>query len=47
MAEIEQAPLIDPLVLRQYIGNPMTGWKVAWSDRMAAKNTKGNDIKRE
>lgn len=25
---------IDPLVLRQFIGTPDIGWKVAWSDRM-------------
>jgi uncharacterized membrane protein len=25
---------IDPVVLRQFIGNPEMGWKVAWSDRM-------------
>lgn len=25
---------IDPAILRQYIGDPVTGWKVAWSDRM-------------
>ena len=24
----------DPWVLRQFIGNPEMGWKVAWSDRM-------------
>jgi uncharacterized membrane protein len=24
----------NPLVLRQFIGNPDMGWKVAWSDRM-------------
>jgi len=24
----------DPLVLRQFIGTPAMGWKVAWSDRM-------------
>ncbi len=30
---------IYPLVLRQYIGGPSTGWKVAWSDRMAAMYT--------
>jgi uncharacterized membrane protein len=24
----------NPLVLRQFIGNPELGWKVAWSDRM-------------
>lgn len=25
---------IDPAVLRQFIGDPAMGWKVAWSDRM-------------
>lgn len=25
---------INPLILRQFIGNPDMGWKVAWSDRM-------------
>jgi uncharacterized membrane protein len=24
----------NPLILRQFIGNPDLGWKVAWSDRM-------------
>ena len=24
----------NPLVLRQFVGNPEMGWKVAWSDRM-------------
>jgi uncharacterized membrane protein len=24
----------DPSILRQFIGNPELGWKVAWSDRM-------------
>jgi len=24
----------NPLILRQFIGNPDMGWKVAWSDRM-------------
>ncbi len=24
----------DPFVLRQFIGNDMMGWKIAWSDRM-------------
>jgi uncharacterized membrane protein len=24
----------NPLILRQFIGNPAMGWKVAWSDRM-------------
>ncbi len=28
-----QAP-INPQTLRQFIGNPHMGWKVAWSDRM-------------
>lgn len=27
---------LDPLVLRQFIGIPQMGWKVAWSDRMVA-----------
>jgi len=27
---------LNPLVLRQFIGNPELGWKVAWSDRMVA-----------
>jgi len=26
----------DPTVLRQFIGSPQMGWKVAWSDRMVA-----------
>lgn len=26
----------NPMVLRQFIGNPAMGWKVAWSDRMVA-----------
>lgn len=29
----------DPLLLRQFIGNPQMGWKVAWSDRMVAMYT--------
>ena len=24
----------NPLILRQFIGNPQMGWKIAWSDRM-------------
>lgn len=24
----------NPMILRQFIGNPIMGWKVAWSDRM-------------
>lgn len=30
---------IDPLVLRQFIGNSEMGWKVAWSDRMVSMYT--------
>lgn len=30
---------IDPLVLRQFVGNPVMGWKVAWSDRMVSMYT--------
>jgi uncharacterized membrane protein len=26
----------NPLLLRQFIGNPHMGWKVAWSDRMVS-----------
>jgi uncharacterized membrane protein len=26
----------NPMVLRQFIGSPQLGWKVAWSDRMVA-----------
>jgi uncharacterized membrane protein len=26
----------NPLILRQFIGNPEMGWKVAWSDRMVS-----------
>ena len=29
----------DPFVLRQFIGNPEMGWKVAWSDRMVSMYT--------
>ena len=29
----------NPLVLRQFIGNPEMGWKVAWSDRMVSMFT--------
>jgi uncharacterized membrane protein len=29
----------DPLILRQFIGNPEMGWKVAWSDRMVSMYT--------
>lgn len=30
---------LNPLVLRQFIGNAETGWKVAWSDRMVSMFT--------
>ena len=29
----------NPLILRQFIGNPELGWKVAWSDRMVSMFT--------
>ena len=29
----------NPLILRQFIGNPEMGWKVAWSDRMVSMFT--------
>jgi uncharacterized membrane protein len=30
---------IRPEILRQFIGNPVMGWKVAWSDRMVSMFT--------
>jgi len=27
---------LNPLILRQFIGNPAMGWKLAWSDRMVS-----------
>lgn len=27
---------VDPLILRQFVGNAEMGWKVAWSDRMVS-----------
>jgi uncharacterized membrane protein len=30
---------IDPLILRQFIGNAEMGWKMAWSDRMVSMYT--------
>lgn len=30
---------VNPMVLRQFIGNPEMGWKVAWSDRMTGMYT--------
>lgn len=32
-------PVDNPLVLRQFIGTPEMGWKVAWSDRMVSMYT--------
>lgn len=29
----------NPYILRQFIGNPQLGWKVAWSDRMVSMYT--------
>ena len=29
----------NPLILRQFVGNPEMGWKVAWSDRMVSMYT--------
>ncbi len=29
----------NPAVLRQFVGNPAMGWKVAWSDRMVSMYT--------
>lgn len=36
LAEIQAAwqDTINPLILRQFIGNATMGWKIAWSDRM-------------
>ena len=36
LSEIQSAwqETTNPMVLRQFIGNPAMGWKVAWSDRM-------------
>lgn len=41
LSEIQAAwePTTDPVVLRQFIGNPEMGWKVAWSDRMVSMYT--------
>jgi uncharacterized membrane protein len=38
LAEIQNTwqNTINPLILRQFIGNPDMGWKVAWSDRMVS-----------
>ena len=29
----------NPVILRQFVGNPEMGWKVAWSDRMVSMYT--------
>jgi len=36
LAEIQSAwqNTINPIILRQFIGNDVMGWKIAWSDRM-------------
>jgi uncharacterized membrane protein len=41
LGEIQMAwqETTNPLVLRQFIGNPEMGWKVAWSDRMVSMYT--------
>ena len=41
LAEIQSAwqTTPDPFILRQFIGNPEMGWKVAWSDRMVSMYT--------
>jgi uncharacterized membrane protein len=41
LSEIQSAwqTTTDPFILRQFIGNPEIGWKVAWSDRMVSMYT--------
>jgi uncharacterized membrane protein len=41
LAEVQKAwqSTINPMILRQFIGNPTMGWKVAWSDRMVSMYT--------
>lgn len=41
LAEIQAAwqPTNDASILRQFVGNPAMGWKVAWSDRMVSMYT--------
>jgi len=38
LAEVQNSLIntVDPLILRQFIGNATMGWKVAWSDRMVS-----------
>ena len=41
LQEIQAAWVVteDTKILRQFVGNPQMGWKVAWSDRMVALYT--------
>jgi uncharacterized membrane protein len=41
LAEVQSAwqNTTNPLILRQFIGSPSMGWKVAWSDRMVSMYT--------
>ncbi len=41
LSEVQSAGanISNPLLLRQFLGNPEMGWKVAWSDRMTAMYT--------
>ncbi len=41
LAEVQSAwkNTLNPLILRQFIGNPVMGWKIAWSDRMVSMFT--------
>jgi uncharacterized membrane protein len=38
LSEVQNAwqNTINPVILRQFIGNPVMGWKIAWSDRMVS-----------
>jgi uncharacterized membrane protein len=38
LAEVQNAwhNTLNPAILRQFIGNPVMGWKIAWSDRMVS-----------
>src|SRR3990170_2742150 len=41
LAEIQSAwrTTLDPVILRQFVGSPAMGYKVAWSDRMVSLYT--------
>jgi len=41
LAEVQNAwqNTLNPMVLRQFVGSPLMGWKVAWSDRMVSMFT--------